>query len=185
MKIFTVLLCIVIIFITSCSMDYREGTIAEDLSEDIPNSVLFDVTHTIVRGGNPVYIVHAKKAASYHSKNSTIMYNVLFQELNKEGEIVTEGWVDHIVFHTDTENAELSENIEFYSSAEEAEIRADYLEWNNELRTLSGKPDGEVFLEDTAGSTVNGSGFTADFSKKRIDFSGTVEGTYVDEDNED
>ncbi len=168
-----------------CSMDYGQGTVAENLSEEIPNSVLFDVTHTLVSGGRPVYIIRAGKAEAYHSKNLTIMYTVLFQELNEEGEIITEGWADEVRFQTDTENAELFGNIEFYSSTEEAEIRGSYLEWNSEVKTLSGGEEGQVYLQDTAGSTVTGKGFIADFRKKRIDFSGNVEGTYVEEKTND
>jgi LPS export ABC transporter protein LptC len=170
-----------LLFLSACSMDYEEAEVAEDISEEVPNTVLHYFSQTIVRDGTPVYRVQAEKAETYNKKNTMILFNVLFQELNPEGEVITEGWAEEITFYTDTEDAELEGNIEFYSKAEEAAVRASFLEWDHGDKVLSGKDEEVVRLERKSGSVVSGTGFEAELKKKRVRFTGNVEGTYVDE----
>ena len=172
---------LVLLVMAGCSLDYEEGTIAEDISENIPNLVLFDVEQTLVSKGVPAYRVSAERGETFNKRNTTILYNVLFQELDSDGEIITEGWADHVVFHTDTENAELTGELSFYSSKEEAQIEADYLEWNDETQTLTGRPNETVSIREKSGSNVSGTGFVGEFSEKRIEFSGAASGEYIDE----
>lgn len=174
-----------LLFTTGCSLDYEEGTIAEDISENIPNLVLFDVEQTLVSKGVPTYRVSAERGETFNKRNTTILFNVLFQELDTEGEVVTEGWADHVVFHTDTDNAELTGELSFYSSEEEAQIEADYLEWNDETQTLKGRPNETVSIREKSGSNVSGTGFVGEFSEKRVEFSGASSGEYIDEDDEE
>jgi LPS export ABC transporter protein LptC len=183
--VFSILLFILLIFSTGCSLDYEEGTIADDISEDIPNLVLFEVEQTVVSKGVPTYHITAERAETFEKRNTTILYNVLFQELDEEGEVITEGWADHVVFHTDTDNAELTGELSFYSSEEEAQIDADYLEWNDETQTLKGRPNEDVTIREKSGSHVSGTGFVGEFSEKRVEFSGASSGEYIDEDEEE
>ena len=162
-------------------MDYEDASVAEDLSEDIPNTVLFNVSHTIVVDGIPKYRIHAQQAETYEKKKQTILREVLFRELNQKGEVITEGWVDSIVYFTDSEDAQMNGNIEFYSATEETRIEAESLSWENKQKILTGAPEETVYLEREAGSNVRGKGFQAELNKKSLRFAGEVEGEFVEE----
>jgi LPS export ABC transporter protein LptC len=162
-------------------MDYEEASVAEDLSEDIPNTVLFDVTHTIVIDGQPKYRVFAQRAETYEKKKQTILREVLFREMNQKGEVITEGLADSIVYYTDSEDAQMRGNIEFYSATEETQIEANSLTWENEPKVLKGDSEETVYLEKKNGSKVRGKGFQAELKKKSLRFTGEVEGVFVEE----
>jgi LPS export ABC transporter protein LptC len=174
---------LLLVSLMGCKMDYEEAKVAEDISEDIPNTVLYNFSQTVVKDGLPVYRVQATKAETYNKKKTMLLHNVLFQELNPEGEVVTEGWAEKMTFYTDSEDAVLEDNIEFYSRSEETAITASYLEWDQGDKILTGREDQTVKLEKKSGSVVSGTGFAAELKKKRIQFTGNIEGTYVDEED--
>lgn len=176
--------------LAACSLDYAQAEITEELSEEIPETVLTDFTHTVVENGRPVFVIAAERAENYTERKQTVLWDVTFAEYDSEGETLTEGVADRATFFTDTEDAELHGNISFYSSAEEGRIEAEYLEWNREERRLASNPTGPVLLENESGSRIRGTGFRADFTLKQIEFSGktasseSVRGSYVSEEEE-
>ena len=188
-RLFLLLLC-ALCALAACSLDYEQAEITEELSDEIPETVLLDFTHTVVEDGRPVFIISAERAENYTERKQTVLSEVSFAEYDSDGEAVTEGVADSAIFFTDTENAELRGNISFYSAAEEGRVEAEYLEWNREERELTSNPTDPVLLENESGSRIRGSGFRADFTLKQIEFSGkttssqSVRGTYVSEEEE-
>jgi LPS export ABC transporter protein LptC len=173
-----------------CSLDYAQAEITEELSEEIPETVLTDFTHTVVENGRPEFVISADRAENFTERKQTVLFQVTFAEYDSDGSVVTEGVADRAVFFTDTENAELRGNISFYSASEEGRIEAQYLEWNREERRLTSNPADQVLLAKESGSQIRGTGFRADFTLKQIEFSGkaasteSVRGTYVSEEED-
>lgn len=174
-----------VLICAGCTFDYEEGRIAEDLDETVPETVLREFTQVRMYKGRPQYRVYGSRAETYGKKKETVAENVLFQEFGSEGEIVTEGSAERITYFTETENAELEGNLDFYSADEEAGIEGDYLYYNDEENTLSGKPEERIIMEKKDGSSLSGRGFAVNISEKEIRFSSGVEGIWVEEDEED
>lgn len=174
-----------VIFLTGCTFDYEEARMAEDLSETVPETVLHEFTQVRMYKGVPQYRVYGSKAETYGKKKETVAEDVLFQEFDDEGQVVTEGSADRITYFTESENAELTGNLDFYSADEEAGIEGEYLYWNDEKQTLAGRPEERISMEKNDGSAISGRGFTAEISEKAIRFSDAVEGVWVDEEEED
>lgn len=177
-------ICITLI-ISACSLDYSSVYVTEDMSENIPDSILYEFTHTSVKNGLPTFRLSAGTAYIYNKKEETKLSDILFQEFNRKGEIITEGRADEAVFFTDSENAEFWGNLFFYSSSEEASFQTAYLYWNNEEKRLIGKKDGEVLIERDTGTELRGTGFEAEARTRIVTFIGPVSGTYVQEDEDD
>ena len=171
--------------ICGCTFDYEEARIAEDLEEAVPETILEDFTQVRIYDGIPEYRVYGDKAETFSKRNETIIEGVLFQEFDSEGELVTEGSADRIVFNSETEDAELSGNLEFFNSSEEAGVNADYLTWKNADKLLTGNDDDYTSLVKKDGSTIRGKGFSADLASKNISFRSDISGTWVDEEEED
>ena len=81
----------------------------------------------------------------------------------------------------ETESVEIWGNLSFYSDREEATLEGEYLFWDNELSTLSGKPEDEIKIVASKGSEISGKGFFADSKTKSIKFDNQVSGTWKDE----
>jgi len=165
--------------LAGCSIDYRSAEIAQKLPENVPDTVLTDFTSTTMRGQLPYFRIQAQLAENFGKKNETILTDVQFQQFDKEGKIIAEGKANHAVYFTDTQNAELSGDLSMYSLSEHARFSADYLAWNNDDKTLTGKPDALVVIKKDSGSFLEGRGFRADTRTRSLQFSGGVQGTWV------
>ena len=182
-KIF--LFCSICLLIFSCSLDYSDVYVTEDLSEDIPDSVLYDFTHTSVQKGTPVFRLSARKALVYNKKKETRLEEIHFQEFSTKGEIITEGQAAEATFFTETEDAEFWGDLMFYSLTEEATFSTDYLYWDNDNRKLTGKEEVPLRIQRDSGTHIEGIGFEAEAVTRSVTFSGPVNGMYIAEENED
>ena len=177
-------LCIVLM-IASCSLDYSSVYVTEEMSEEIPDSILFEFTHTSVKDGTPVFRLSAGTAYIYNKKEETQLSDILFQEFSRKGEIITEGRADKAVFFSKTEDAEFWGNLFFYSLSEEASFQTAYLYWNDEEKRLIGRENNEVLIQRDTGTEILGTGFEAEARTRIVTFTGPVSGTYILEDEDD
>ncbi len=176
--------CILII-VAGCSLDYSSTYVTEEMSEDIPDSILYEFTHTSVKDGTPVFRLSAGTAYIYNKKKETRLSDILFQEYDRKGEVITEGTADEAVFFTDSEDAEFWGNLLFYSSIEEASFETSYLYWNNDEKKLIGKKGSDVLIKRDTGTEILGTGFEAEARTRIVTFEGPVSGTYVLEDKDE
>ncbi|MDA3940902.1 MAG: LPS export ABC transporter periplasmic protein LptC [Spirochaetia bacterium] len=165
-------------FILSCSMDYENMEIVEELGNNIPDNVIENFSYTNVDNGNISFRLYSKKAENYSQKNETLLTKVVFREYNSKNEIITEGTAAKGLIHTDSDDAELTGSLIIYSAENEAEITADYLYWNDSEKTLTGSDEGHVKLNKDSGTQISGSGFTGDIKLKKFTFDNTVQGKY-------
>ncbi|MEW5814294.1 MAG: LPS export ABC transporter periplasmic protein LptC [Spirochaetota bacterium] len=172
-----------LVLLFTCSFNYEAAMIAEDISEEVPETIQYDFTLTRVSGTQPEFNVSAARAESYKKKKQTVLSYVLFQEFNEKHEVITEGIADHLLFFSETENAEMSGNLSFYSVKEKARIKGEYLLWQKENEILTSKPENTILLQRDSGSWVEGSGFEADFRLKNVRFSGSIRGKYISDDD--
>jgi LPS export ABC transporter protein LptC len=179
------LITILLPFFLSCSLDYEQATVAESISGQIPETILFEFTHTVVSEGRVWVILQAQKAESYGERNEIFLQGAFFREYDREGTLITEARADRAVFSTDSENATVSGSIQIYSYEQKASLQADSLSWVREGRRLVADDGQTVRLQKDDGSYVEGEGFSADFRRKRLEFSSRVRGSYVREEEEE
>lgn len=178
-------ICVFLLFLVfslgACVFDYDKTMIADDLAEEIPNTIIKNFSQTMVRNNKPKYRIEAKEAGDFEKINETVFKNVNFKEFDRDGNVVTEGNAEKGKLFTETENVELWGNLDFFSYNEEASIKGDYLFWDNEESVLRGNGEDTVSIEKTSGSAITGKGFNADSKTKKITFSISVEGSWADE----
>jgi hypothetical protein len=83
------------------------------------------------------------------------------------------------VYHTDTENAEISGKVSVHSASEKGDVSADSLSWANKEKLLTAPPGERVTIHKDDGTSISGRGFVGDFRTRQVTFSGPVQGTYV------
>ena len=162
-----------------CSLDYGDQTVVEKQPENIPDTVAVGLVHRVNKGGKLSVELEASRAESFSSTNITVLSDAHFTEYDDKGAMDTEGRADHVIYHTDSEDAEISGAVQVYSAREKANIRADSLSWENKTKRLTAEPDEKVLLKKDDGSFIEGSGFLGDFRHRQLVFNGPVEGQYV------
>ncbi len=167
------------IFIFSCSMEYDDINVVDELGENIPDNIIKNFSYTSVDNGSIVFRLYSQQAENYSQKNQTILDKVVFREYNLKSEVVTEGTAERGLIHTDTDNAELSGSLIIYSAENESEISADYLYWNDAEKTFKGSDNGIVRLLKDSGTQISGTGFTGNLKTKIFIFERNVKGIYL------
>ena len=163
--------------ITACSLDYESARLVERLSDDVPDTVLHGVTHTIVRDGRPRFVVRAARAETFSKRSMQYLYDAAFTELGRDGRTLAEGTAAYAEYHTGTEHIELTGNLRFFSAAEDAWLTAEYLYWNADERRLTSMPAELVRLERGDGTVVRGRGFAAEMATSTMRFDAGASGT--------
>ena len=166
------------IVILSCSIDHSDIEIAEEIGENIPDSVIENFSYTSVDNGSIIFRLYSKKAENYSKKKETILYYVVFHEYNTDNELVTEGTAEKGVIYTESDDAELTGSLIIYSAANEAEITAEYLYWDDSAKSLTGSDNGNVKLLKDSGTEISGTGFYGDLRSKIFSFDKNVNGIY-------
>lgn len=180
MKHTHLLLIATVAVLASCSLDYEQSRLSSEISEEIPDTVLTGVAHTVVRDNTVRFRITAARVEAFSDENRQYLYEVGFTEYDADGSVRTDGTADFADFQTDTEDVELTGSLKFFSVPDEAWLQADYLYWNSEERKLTSHPEERVVLEKSDGTYIVGRGFTAEMSESLIIFSGGVNGTIVD-----
>jgi LPS export ABC transporter protein LptC len=182
-RILIVAACILVT--AGCSLNYEEAGMEQTGGEGVPDTVLVGVDHKIHRNGRLSMEVQAERAETFNSTNQTILTDTSFVELDAQGGKATEGQAGRIVYHSDTENAEISGSVQVHSASEKGTVTAESLSWENKQKLLTAPPAERVLLRKDDGSYLSGSGFQGDFRKREITFSGPVQGMYVSKDKEE
>lgn len=166
------------IVILSCSMDYSDAQIAEEIGENTPNSIIENFSYTSVDNGDIVFRIYAEKAEDYSKKKETVLNNVVFREYNVNSEMVTEGVSESGVIYTESDDAEITGSLIIYSADNESEITADYLYWDSSEKSLTGTDSGYVKLLRDSGTEISGTGFSGDLRTNIFYFKKNVNGIY-------
>ncbi len=177
-----VLYIILISFFTGCSLNYDDAILSESLSEDIPNTILYQYESVEIKNASPILRIIAEKAEVYESKEETRLSNVDFFNF-KDSEVNNYGSADFAILNMKSKDANLKGSIEIESIEEESFLKAETLLWNDSEKLLSSEQDDYVIVKDKKNSTIRGRGFSADLKRKSIIFSGKTEGEYISDEN--
>ncbi len=167
------------LFLTGCHLNYREAILSKELAKNIPNVVLINFRHTVVKDNSIVAIVEARKAEEYLKKGEIKLEDVRYTEFTANGKVADRGSANSAIYNTKTKDAEIVGNINIRSEIEKGEIWADRLYWSNDKRRLVGNPHEKVVLKRDDGSFVTGKGFSSDLRLREIKFSDEIEGKYI------
>jgi len=171
----------------ACSINYREGQLVEDLEDTVPNIRMTGLRHRLATKDRLIMELTVRESASFETMKRIYLEGATFHEYGSDGELVSEGKADSVIYYTDTKNADMRGNIEVISHKEEGGIRAQSLYWDDARRFLSSSPDEETEIFDEDGSHFTGKGFEVDMKRIIVRFLQAVDGNYVvaDDDDED
>ena len=148
---------------SACSLDYGAVQGEEKIAETVPDTVAIEVTHKVHQDGRLALEFEAGRTETYGAQKRMILEEVRFVEYGDDSAPATSGEARRVVYHTDTENAEISGSVRVRSESEKAGIAAAALAWENKPRLLTAPPEAVVRITKDDGSSITGRGFTGDF----------------------
>jgi LPS export ABC transporter protein LptC len=165
--------------LASCSLDYESARLEEGMPERLPDTVATGLVHRVVKDSRTALKVTAARAETWNAQRRTVLDDTAFVEYDRDGTPAIEGTAGKVVFHTDTEDAEISGHVRVHSAIDEAGIETEALTWKNQPRLLAAPAHDRVVITQDDGSRLEGTGFVGDFRRREFAFTGPVQGTYV------
>ena len=165
--------------LVSCSLDYEGASLEEGMPERLPDTVATGLVHRVVKNSRTLLELTADRAETWDAQHRTVIDGASFVEYDQAGTMAVQGSAGRVVFHTDTEDAEISGRVRVYSAREEAGIETEALAWKSKPRLLTAPVHDRVIISSDDGSRLEGTGFVGDFRRREFVFTGPVQGTYV------
>lgn len=165
--------------LAGCSLNYQAAELEASAAQEVPDTVAVGVTYRVVKDSRLSLELQAERTETYNTRKQTVISAAHFVEYDEKGERDTDGSADSVVFHTDTQDAEISGNVRVSSASEKGEISTESLSWQNKEKKLTADPDERVLVKKDDGTYISGRGFVGDFRIKEVRFTGPVEGVYV------
>lgn len=167
------------LLLAGCSFDYRSAELDEELAEEVPNTVLSAVEHTVMSGDRVTAILRVDRVESYRERDLLILSGIHLTEFDGDGDVITEAWADRAEYRSRTGDARAEGSVVVSSNRDDARIAATRLNWNDSARMLTGDEGAEVVLERGDGSRLAGVGFEADVARRIVRYLGPVSGSLV------
>lgn len=165
--------------LAGCSFDYRSTSLDDELAEEVPNTVLNGVEHTVMSGDRVTAVLRIDRVESYRERDLVILSGIHLTEFDADGGVITEAWADRAEYRSKTGDARAEGSVVVSSDREDARISASGLNWSDAERMLTGDEGERVVLERGDGSRLAGDGFEADVARRIVRFLGPVSGSLV------
>ena len=165
--------------LAGCSFDYRSTELDEELAEEVPNTVLNGVEHTVMSGDRVTAVLRIDRVESYDERDLLVLSGIHFTEFDADGLVITEAWAERAEYRSKTGDARAEGSVVVSSDREDARITATGLNWSDSERILTGDEGEEVVLERGDGSRLAGTGFEADVARRIVRYLGPVSGSLV------
>ena len=171
-----------LLLLAACSFDY-----GDDLESDKnrPDIIMEDLEYVRVRGGYPLARFQAEYAERWEDRQTMEIRDFSFEQLENNGEeINARGRAGTASVQLDSGNISLKNGVRIDIESEDIIISTNGLEWRDKEKTISGGEEEKVEIQRSDGTSFTGIGVFADIRSRTWSFSGEVEGTYVEEDEE-
>ena len=165
--------------LAGCSFDYRSTELDEELAEEVPNTVLNGVEHTVMSGDRVTAVLRIDRVESYDERDLLVLSGIHFTEFDADGLVITEAWAERAEYRSKTGDARAEGSVVVSSDREDARITATGLNWSDAERMLTGDDGAEVVLEWGDGSKLAGFDFEADVARRIVRYLGPVSGSLV------
>ena len=171
-----------LLLLVSCSFDY--GT--QETDKNQPDIVMENVEYVRVRSADPQARFQAERLERYEERRIIELRNFSFEQFGNHGEeINASGRAGSASIEMDSMDMRLDNGVRIDVDSEDLAIETRWLEWKDEARTLTGGSEDEVNIYQEKGTAFTGIGFRADARRRTWEFTGSVSGTYVHEDDDE
>jgi len=174
-------LCILFFLITlSCTFDYGE---TEDSQRELPDLVMLNVEYIRVKSADPIARVQAERAERYEKQGVMKLENFTFEQLGDKGqEVNTQGGAGNALLEINSGDITMTNGVRIAVESEDIILATEKLDWKDETHILSTGAEDKVDIFRENGTHFIGTGLTANARTRSFEFSGGVDGNYVQDD---
>ncbi len=166
----------------SCSFNYEEVQLAENLDSEIADIEMFDTTIHFVRG--TTLRIHLSEVRIFSQKDIYNLYDLEFQELDKKKEVRMEGRADKASIRTDNNDVTLEGDIQVRSNTDNVELQTNFIQWKDKEKIIQGSESDLLSLKRDDGSKIEGYGFEGDAESRSFTLHSGILGELVVEESE-
>ena len=168
-------------FFAACSFDYGA---AGGSGNNKPDIVMDNLEYVRVRGGDPLVRIQADHAERWEKTQTMELQDFSFEQMQDHGESVNaEGKAGTATVQLNSGDISLKDGVKIRVNSEDVTISTSTLDWKDKEKTLTGGADAEVDIVRSDGTSFTGYGFSADARNRTWNFTGNVEGQYVEKDD--
>ena len=170
-------------FFCYCSFDYGKNGSSE---RELPDLVMHNVEYVRVRSADPIAKFYAEVAERYEQQGVMKLQNFSFEQYSENGEeINSSGNAGFAIVGISSGDISMSDGVRFDIESEDIVIETVHLEWKDDQRFLSSGEHDEVDVSQSDGTNMRGIGLRADVRRRTWEFTGSVSGVFVHEDDEE
>jgi LPS export ABC transporter protein LptC len=178
----TVHCSLLIVLLASCSFNY--GNEGSDKSQ--PDIVMENVEYVRMRSADPQARFQAERAERYEERRIMELLNFSFEQFGSQVEDVNaSGRAGSGTVEIDSGDIRMDNTVRIEVESEDIAIETLWIEWKDNDRVLFGGNEEEVVIQQKNGTTFTGIGFRADAGRRTWGFSGSVEGTFIHDDDKE
>lgn len=162
----------------SCSLDYQEGKIEEEITGKTPNAIIYNLRRVNIDSSGEKIVVTAKTSTFFRETEETVFEGVEFYQEDKNQRLLRNGTIGSGILKK-SDDAELSDGIYLFDKENDSVIEAENLSWTDSTRILA--TEGFVTVSQPDGTKLEGEGLLIDFSINTITMESQVEGIIITE----
>ena len=172
-----------ILLLASCSFDYGSQ---DEGDKSQPDIVMENVDYVRVRSADPQARLQAERAERYEERRIMELRNISFEQFGDHGnEVNASGRAGSASFEIDSGDIRMDDGVRIEVESEDIILETKQLDWKDNARILSGGSEELVNVFQENGTTFTGTGFRADARRRTWEFSGSVNGTYIQDDEDE
>ena len=172
---------IFLIFLAGCTFDYGELEPSERM---LPDLVMENVEYVRVRSADPIARFEAERAERYEKQGLMKLERFSFEQYGEHGETVNaRGEAGNASANINSGDIFMNNGVRLEVESEDIIIETFQIDWKDEQRILTSGDENDVYITQQNGTSFTGTGLHADARRRTWEFSGSVSGTYVHQDN--
>jgi len=173
---------LLVVLFLACTFEYGDG---EDSEREMPDLIMENVVYIRVRSSDPIARFQAERAERFENIGLMKLQNFSFEQYGEKGaEANTFGSAGFASIDIESGDVFMENSVRLEIETENIVLETDQLDWKEEDRILTTRPDDEVRIFQDTGTSFTGIGLRVDARRQAWEFFGIVTGTYVSEEDE-
>ncbi len=173
-------LLILLSLLASCSLDIEKEAFSEELSTEIPNTVMHVYRQVLVEDGRKKMELSAQKVEGYDQEKKLIMEELSFTEYDREGEVLHTGEAGRAVNNYGDKKVLLEKEVflESINRENRVEVEGESFTWYEGEHLIEAPPGEPVRFSYGNEGSLQGRGFSARTDTGLITFTGGAKGLF-------
>lgn len=179
-ELFLLFMALSLLFATGCSLDMDQEGFSEELSGEVPNTVMRSYRQVVVEDQRKVMEISADTVKAYDEQKKLIMEELRFTEFDRQGEVVHTGRAGRAEHRYGDQELLLQGDVllESRQDDETIQVSGEAFRWYEKEYLIEAPEEEEVHFSYGREGSLTGRGFSARTDTGTIRFTGGARGLF-------